>query len=485
MLSVNRVVSQVRRPAFWLIVALLALISVPHYAEVLQHPAFLNTIMSDLGLNRHAFERILYLGPIVWAGFLFGRRGAVVTAFAAFFLMLPRVIFISLKPLESFLEASAVFIIGNVLSVSFDALRRERERRSQLELTQEELRTSEQRYRELFVNAHDAILLHDLDGFMITGNRAAEKLTGYSVQEMAGLDVRSFLSEDSLVLAGQIREKLLRGEPVEQPYEQHIIRKDRTEAIIQLSTSIVRSNDKPVAFQHIARDITEEKRMQENLRFYLQQATMAQEEERRRISRELHDETIQALVVLSRNLDALSSGGGNELSAETRLRLEELRQQANSIMTEVRRLSQDLRPAALDRLGLLPTLEWLTADVGRYSGIATRLNIIGEERRLPEEVELVLFRITQEALRNVWRHARATSAEVTVEFEAGRVRIVIHDNGTGFALPRTIGDLARDGKLGLAGIQERARLVGANLNIQSQPGAGTSVIIELPNAGPL
>jgi len=118
--------------------------------------------------------------------------------------------------------------------------------------------------------------------------------------------------------------------------------------------------------------------------------------------------------VLSRQLDALASGS-KEISEDNRLHLEELWQQTNNIIQGVRRLSQDLRPAALGRLGLLPTLEWLASDVAEYSGIGIKVNILGSERRLTEEVELVLFRIAQEALRNVWRHAQATKADITVQ----------------------------------------------------------------------
>ena len=291
-------------------------------------------------------------------------------------------------------------------------------------------------------------------------------------------NVKSLLSDESLNLARQIRSKLLNNEPIEQPYEQRIIRKDGNEATVQLSTSLVLNKGEPAAFQHIARDITEQKKMQENLRFYLRQTTNAQEEERKRISHELHDETIQALVVLSRQLDALASSK-NDIPEEQRLHLEVLWQQTNVIIRGVRRLSQDLRPAALDRLGLLSALEWLASDTSEYSGIATKVNLLGTERRLPEEVELVLFRITQEALRNVWRHAQATRAEITVEFNSGKTKITVSDNGKGFNLPEKIGDLARDGKLGLTGMQERAQLIGGNLSVQSQPGKGTSVTMEL------
>jgi two-component system sensor histidine kinase DegS len=118
--------------------------------------------------------------------------------------------------------------------------------------------------------------------------------------------------------------------------------------------------------------------------------------------------------------------------------------------------------------------------VAQYSGIETRVKVIGTERRLPEEVELVLFRIIQEALRNVWRHSQATQAEVVLEFSEKRLKITVSDNGKGFDLPRTIGDLARYGKLGLAGMQERAQLVGATLAVDSQPGKGSTVTIEVP-----
>lgn len=478
-LSIDWLTRIIRKPGFWLILLVLVLITLPHYAETLKHPAFLSQLTANIGLDRHAFERILYLAPIVWAGFLFGWRGAFITSLAALAGMLPRAVFISLHPTDALFESGAIFIIGNVLAISFHSLRREREYRTKLETAQQKLRTSEERYRELFENALDAIWIHDLDGNIITANRSTEKLTGYRVAKLTKMNVRSFLSEESLNLAGQIRRKLLASEPVGQPYEQRITRKDGSEVFVQLATSLVFNKGKPVAFQHIARDITEQKRMDENLRFYLRQATRAQEEERKRISHELHDDTIQALVVLSRQLDKLASSS-KEIPEELRLRLEELWQQTNGIVGGVRRLSQDLRPAALDRLGLLPALEWLASDVTEYSGIETKVSVVGGERRLPEEVAIVLFRITQEALRNVWRHSGATSAEITVEFDENKTRITISDNGKGFRLPEKIGDLAKDGKLGLAGMQERAQLVGGTLTVQSQPDKGTSITVEAP-----
>jgi signal transduction histidine kinase len=217
--------------------------------------------------------------------------------------------------------------------------------------------------------------------------------------------------------------------------------------------------------------------MQENLEYYLQHATRAQEEERKRIALELHDETIQDLVVLSRQLDVLATKG-KELSVENSQLLKELRQETKNIIQSLRNLSQDLRPATLDRLGLLSALENLTSEITKYSGIDMKVSVLGAERRLPEEVELVFFRITQEALRNVARHSKATRSEITLEFGEQKVRISVSDDGKGFSVPEKINDLSQDGKLGLVGMQERARLISGHLSIHSEPGKGTNVTVE-------
>lgn len=468
-----------KKPGFWFIFAILIILTLFHYEDTLGLPVWLSDLISGIGLNRHAFERILYLAPIIWAGFLFGWKGFSITSVIALACMLPRVIFISATPMDALFETASVFIIGNVLAISFQVLRKEREYRTRLEIAHKDLEVSEQRYRQLFENAHDAIWVQDMEGNIVTVNRATNGLTGYDTEQLIGMNVSEFLPEEGLTLAREVRRKLLKGELVDSPYEQSIIRKDGRHIVLQISSSLIRGDEEANTIQHIARDVTEQKRMQDNLHFYLEQATRAQEEERKRISRELHDDTIQALVVLSRRLDTLVSTGQG-ISEETRLRLEELIKEVNDIMRGVRRLSQDLRPAALDRLGLLSALEWLASDISEYSGMNIKVKVIGDELQLSEEVGLVLFRITQEALRNVWRHAQATNAEITVEFIPGKLRIIITDNGKGFDPPQRIGDLAKDGKLGLTGMQERARLIGATMYVQSEQGQGSRVTVELP-----
>jgi signal transduction histidine kinase len=217
----------------------------------------------------------------------------------------------------------------------------------------------------------------------------------------------------------------------------------------------------------------------ENMRFYARQITQAQENERRRIARELHDDTIQSLVGLSRQLEALVNSA-SLLSEEGTGRIRELQQATGEVIKRVRRFSQDLRPSILDDLGLLPTLEELTADLNRQDGLHAEFRVKGEERRLSSEMELTLFRIAQEALNNVRKHAAATHVVTTVELSDSVVTMTVEDNGKGFNPPTLIDHPTTAGKLGLIGMHERARLLGGSLSVDSVPGEGTKVVVNVP-----
>jgi len=341
------------------------------------------------------------------------------------------------------------------------------------------LEVSERNYRILFESANDAIWVHDLKGNITAANESYARLTGCGVNELVTMNVRSFLSEQGLHLAGEVRAKLLQGDAVQQPYDQQLIRKDGTKAILRLTTNLVVSDSQPTGFQHIARDVTEEKRLQDNMRFYIQQAVRAQEEERKRIARDLHDDTAQVLGSLSRQLDNFIRKK-HPLLGDDLFFLKDLQVQLNRGLREVHRFSQDLRPSILDDLGLLPALRSILKEVEEHNKIDTDLKVSGNERRFPPEVELLVFRIVQAALSNIVRHARATKAQVVMEFAEGKTRCSISDNGQGFELPGRVDDLPRRGKLGLAGMQERARLLGGTLEVQSSPGKGTTLTVEIP-----
>ncbi len=345
--------------------------------------------------------------------------------------------------------------------------------------TAQRLAVSESNYRQLFENANDAIWVHDLTGNITAANRAAEVLTGYSREELIGMNVRTFLSEAGLSQARQVRRMLMEGEPVAQPYELHLLRRDSSRAILMVTTSLIKTDGTLSGFHHIARDVTEEKRLQEDLRYYLSQIVKAQEDERRRIARELHDDTTQFLFAVARKADNFLRVN-TRLTPETVAFVNELRRLFNEALESIRRFSLALRPPMLDDLGLIPTLRWLAGDMEKLIGTRVDLQISGKERRLPADAELMLFRAVQEALRNVWMHAQASKVQVIIEFREGSIRASVYDNGKGYILPDRFESLPRTGKFGLAGIDERMRLLGGSMSVHSEPGRGTMLTVEAP-----
>ncbi|MCX6029139.1 MAG: sensor histidine kinase [Chloroflexi bacterium] len=210
----------------------------------------------------------------------------------------------------------------------------------------------------------------------------------------------------------------------------------------------------------------------------VRQLVNAQEGERQRIARELHDETGQKLTALAMGLAAVDTALANNAPQAGNL-VRELREMADQAITELRNIMADLRPSQLDDLGLVPALRWY---VQRYAARHPELTVdFTADRlagRLPSQHETVLFRVGQEALNNVARHACATQVEVRLSQENGRVRLAIADNGVGFA---TTGTPRPDGGgWGLVGMRERAALVGGAVTVASEPGQGTRVVIEVP-----
>ena len=470
----------IRRPAVWVLLAIAVLLIIFHYSDAWNMGRSIIKWWDEQGLSSYGIYRILFLVPVIMSGWLFNWKGSLIACVVSLAAMLPRVFLISDVPLGAGIETGVVFLIGCLISASYAVLEKSQKYCIDLEAAKEELEKSEKQYRLIFENARDSIIIHTIDGKVLDVNKATEIITGYSKEELMKMNAADFVTgEKSFATATRVRDSLLNNVSIEQPYEQHITRKDGTEVDMQIATSLIYDKGKPYAFQHIGRDVTEQRRLDENLKFYILQATRAQEEERKRIALELHDDTIQSLIVLSRQLDALTSVKEG-ISDEVREKLEDLWQQTDSILQGLRRLSQDLRPAMLDRLGLLPSIEWLAENAREYSGIDTRVEIIGEEHRLPEEVAVNLFRITQEAISNIRKHSGATRADITVEFEKDLARVTISDNGSGFEVPEKTGDLAKHGKLGLAGMQERARLIGGSLTVKSEIGVGTTIIIEAP-----
>ena len=341
-------------------------------------------------------------------------------------------------------------------------------------------RLSEENYRYMFDNASDAMWVHDMDGNIMSANRACEHLTGYSQKELIGMNMTRLFKPESLDLSREVRNKLLEGKDIKQPYEKKLVRKDGTTTVLMTAASLVAVEGEVIGVQHVARDVTRERQLAESLRYYVQQITRAQEGERKRIARELHDDASQPLLLLVQRLDTIVSSLGQSKFAALREQLEDLRNQAIESLEGLRRSAQYLRPPILDHLGLVPALEWVAEDLHKNDGIDMKVTVKGEPCELPEESQLLLFRIAQEALSNVRRHSKATKARIELRCGQDTVTLTIHDDGVGFQLPEEFADLASYGKLGLAGMQERARLLGGNLRVVTGLGNGTEVVAEVP-----
>ena len=197
-----------------------------------------------------------------------------------------------------------------------------------------------------------------------------------------------------------------------------------------------------------------------------------QEEERRRIAHELHDEIGQVLTAVKINLQALQDASEAPGSGSA---LEESIGIVDRALQQVRDLSLDLRPSLLDNAGLIPALRWYVYEQTRRTGVAVDLKIEPMEERLSPSVEIVCFRIVQEALTNVIRHARASHAQVELGLRSGELHLIVRDNGAGFDVPAMLVRASEGGSLGLLGMQERVQLAGGRIDIESRPGYGTEI----------
>jgi len=356
----------------------------------------------------------------------------------------------------------------------------ETELEEERERVEEALKASENRYRALFDCANDGMLVHDLEGNIGMTNSAMADLTGYTIDELTKMNISQFLSASSFGTIMEKQRTRVNNEPetLTQRYELQMIKKDGTERTIDIVMNLLPDKEQSLIIQTIARDVTEQKRAQDNLRAYASRAISVQEEERKRVARELHDETAQALASLGMDIGLLAKAKGLS-SRELSKRMEELRDRASDILQGVRSLSLALRPEVLEDLGLLAALQGLTDDLINQQGIGAQFEVQGTPRRLSPDIELALFRIAQETLRNVVKHAQATECAVNVDFSPEKVKIRISDNGQGFSLPEVVNNSAYSSNLGLAGMQERAKLINGTLIIWSQPGRGTTIKLEI------
>ncbi len=213
------------------------------------------------------------------------------------------------------------------------------------------------------------------------------------------------------------------------------------------------------------------RRKEAELRRALHRAVELQEDERKRLARELHDEVGQALTSILIRLKTLQEEQDTQAKND---RLDDLRSLTAQTIEELRRLAMDLRPAALDNLGIVPALQWYTQQCAERTGLDVQFFGPEKSERLSSETELILYRVAQEGITNAIRHGKAQKIEVILEREPRIIRLKVRDNGRGFNA------VVLDHGLGLVGIRERVELLDGNFIITAAPGAGTQLMIELP-----
>jgi PAS domain S-box-containing protein len=347
--------------------------------------------------------------------------------------------------------------------------------RKQVELA---LQESEDFSSNLLRNIPIPILVVNTNNSIRYVNPALETITGYSYEELVGKKPPYpwHTGTNGITTYDDLTRSHLHGL---KRSEERFIDKDRKAFWVETNTVAIKRNGK--VKYHIASwfDITEQRQRRENMEYYISEVTRAQEEERKRIARELHDETIQTLSSLYLDVEKTATMKG-ELSQKAIKELRRIRSRIDSALDEVRRFSNELRPGLLDRFGLIPSLELLVKEVSASSDIMFNLKVNGDKVSLSEEADLALFRITQEAINNIKRHSEATTADITLVFEKNHVKLFIKDNGKGFSMMGQLNNLARIGKLGLIGINERTRLLSGTFSYESEEGKGTTLKVEVP-----
>lgn len=361
-----------------------------------------------------------------------------------------------------------------------------------IEAKENALRETEARKAAILDATLDAIVTMAHDSVIVEFNPAATQMFGIARAEAVGRSVE-------IIIPPRLRRahhaglaKYLatgEGKFIGRRVEVSAVRGDGTEFPAEIAVVRIAGGGPPI-FTAFIRDISEAQRAREEtltrkneLQALAARLRDAREEESRRIAREVHDVLGQSLTAMKLDVGWLAARLGNPVDDDSRPMLIERCQSLLDMVDEttksVRRIASELRPAALDDLGLEAALEWQAREFQRRTGIRVTLDLPKEELPLDRDRATALFRVAQEALTNVARHAAASNVELSVNAEGEEVVLVVRDDGRGIAKA----DTSKSGALGIVGMRERAALLGGSLAVEGAPGAGTTVIVRLALAG--
>ncbi len=483
---------------FWIIQAGVLGVTATHtLAELWSEQAGL-----DVPVALHHMPVILYLVPIGYASLRYGTEGAVLSGLWSTLLTLPNLVIWHRADFEwlELLYVVVVVAVGMVMSVPVE---RERLQRLQAEATSQRLALRDSIATLTLTADLESTLdetlrqlldILDLEAVCVAVAKPKESEAELSVlachpnDAPAGRELTACVAEQQL-LAPRAPSSLPGSGIVVVPLAADLPGSGPEGRVSGLMAAKI-SPERPLTeddrrllagvASHLAIAIANERLAESErnrLRSYAMLMTQAQEYERKRIARELHDEASQNVVVIRRRIAALVASLDDHPAAVELMELSDL---AAQTVAEMRRFSRDLRPPTLDELGISSALDQLVTQVSERSALAVQFRVTGPPRRLPIETELAVFRIGQAGLHNVERHAAADSVTIELTFEADRVHLEMTDDGRGFEPPQNLTELPQAGKLGLIGMHERAQLVGGKLQILSRPNAGTRILLEVP-----
>ncbi len=345
---------------------------------------------------------------------------------------------------------------------------------------EEALRESEDKYRQLFEQSIAPISLISPEGRVLESNQAWRELFGYSVEDLQELNVRDQYP-DPTGRARFLETIGSKGRLVDE--ELRLKRKDGTLVDLLRSTSVRRKpNGDIIGFQNVFRDVTELKHTRdelfasrEQLRRLALRIQEAREEERTTIAQELHDRFGQELTALKLDLDSLTRSRPPEGDAGL-VRIRGIIELIDRMSQELRRVISDMRPGMLDDLGLCAAIEWQAEQFSERTGLACDFILTADDTRLPTSTSTALFRVLQELLSNVARHAGATNVDVSLSSNSDSVCLTVADNGRGI----TDEELGNSTSLGILGIRERIRACDGTVDFHGEPGTGTTVTVTVP-----
>jgi len=359
----------------------------------------------------------------------------------------------------------------------FDSLRAEISERQSAE---QALDISQERFRSIFESTTLGIKVLDLDGNILQTNSSFQRMIGYTESELFGRHFQDFIySEDSNRASKLFHGLKISGIPFFR-FEHRAVHKDGPIIWVKTIFSVVRKgggDDGPAFMVGIVENITEQKRIEMEMIELNSRLQSSMELERLRLAQELHDNPMQALYSAIYRIEELRAMADPQLKAA----LEKVNNDVKMVLQGLRATAKELRPPTIFNFGLENAIRSHTDDFEeKHPDIKISLSLAHDRQLLPEKVRLALFRVFQQALINVLRHAEATEVKVRFSFDAEEARLEISDNGKGFEVPSNWIDFVRQGHYGLAGAAERVNTLGGTLKVESRPGNSTIVRVVIP-----